>query len=79
MPLAKIPKDLINAFIAIEDNEFYDHSGINIKGIVRAFFVNIFSGKIKQGGSTITQQLAKILLQAGNGIFSGKPKKLPSL
>jgi penicillin-binding protein 1A len=48
--------------VAIEDNEFYDHWGVNPKGIVRAFFVNLFSGSIKQGGSTITQQLAKILL-----------------
>lgn len=39
-----------------------DHWGINPKGIVRAFFVNIFAGGVKQGGSTITQQLAKILL-----------------
>ena len=60
--LSKIPKTLIDAFIANEDREFYDHFGINIKGIVRAFFINIFSGRIKQGGSTITQQLAKILL-----------------
>ncbi|PKL17451.1 MAG: carboxypeptidase [Spirochaetae bacterium HGW-Spirochaetae-5] len=62
VPYEKIPKNLINAFIAIEDNEFYDHWGINPKGIVRAFFVNIFAGGVKQGGSTITQQLAKILL-----------------
>ena len=62
MPLKKIPENLIHAFVAIEDNEFYDHIGVNPKGIVRAFFINIFSGKIKQGGSTITQQLAKILL-----------------
>ena len=62
VPYEKIPKNLINAFVAIEDNEFYDHWGINPKGIVRAFFVNIFAGGVKQGGSTITQQLAKILL-----------------
>ncbi len=62
VPFEKIPKNLVNAFIAIEDNEFYDHWGINPKGIVRAFFVNIFAGGVKQGGSTITQQLAKILL-----------------
>jgi penicillin-binding protein 1A len=62
VPFEKIPKNLINAFIAIEDTEFYDHWGINPKGIVRAFFVNIFAGGVKQGGSTITQQLAKILL-----------------
>ncbi len=62
VPLKKIPRNLINAFIAIEDNEFYEHWGVNPKGIVRAFFINLFSGRIRQGGSTITQQLAKILL-----------------
>ena len=62
VPREKIPDNLINAFVAIEDNEFYSHYGINIKGIVRAFFINVFSGRIRQGGSTITQQLSKILL-----------------
>lgn len=58
----RMPKQLVQAFVAMEDNEFYEHNGINVKGIIRAFFVNISSGSIKQGGSTITQQLAKILL-----------------
>jgi penicillin-binding protein 1A len=58
----RLPANLTNAFVAIEDSEFYGHFGINIKGIVRAFFINIFSGRIRQGGSTITQQLSKILL-----------------
>ncbi len=62
VPLERIPKHLVHAFIAIEDNEFYEHYGVNIKGIVRAFFINIFAGRIRQGGSTITQQLSKILL-----------------
>jgi len=62
VPFEKIPDNLVHAFIAIEDNEFYDHHGVNVKGIVRAFFINIFAGRIKQGGSTITQQLSKILL-----------------
>lgn len=60
--LDKMPKNLINAVIAVEDNEFYSHYGINPKGIVRAFFVNLMAGGVKQGGSTITQQLSKILL-----------------
>ncbi len=62
VPYNQIPQDLKNAFIAMEDTEFYNHWGINPRGIVRAFFINIFSGSIKQGGSTITQQLAKIML-----------------
>ncbi len=66
VPFEKIPDNLVNAFIASEDNEFYSHFGVNPKGIVRAFFINVFSGKIKQGGSTITQQLSKILLTSGN-------------
>ena len=62
VPFEKVPANLVNAFIAIEDNEFYDHFGVNPRGIIRAFFVNIIAGGIKQGGSTITQQLSKILL-----------------
>ncbi len=75
VPLKKIPKDLSNAFIAIEDNEFYDHWGVNPKGIVRAFFINIFSGRIRQGGSTITQQLAKVLLTTQERSFYRKIKE----
>jgi penicillin-binding protein 1A len=62
VPYNKIPKDLTRAFIAMEDNDFYDHFGINPKGMIRAFFVNIAAGRVRQGGSTITQQLAKIVL-----------------
>ena len=65
VPFDKLPKNLVNAFTAVEDNEFYSHIGINPKGIVRAFFVNIMAGGVKQGGSTITQQTAKILLTSG--------------
>jgi penicillin-binding protein 1A len=75
VPLKKIPKDLIHAFIAMEDNEFYDHWGVNPKGIVRAFFINLFSGRIKQGGSTITQQLAKDLLTSRKRSYFRKIKE----
>lgn len=57
--LNEIPKNLINAIIAIEDTNFYHHRGINLKGILRAFIMNIKAGRTVQGGSTITQQLAK--------------------
>ncbi len=75
VPLAKIPKDLVHAFVAIEDNEYYEHFGINPKGIARAFFINIFSGRIRQGGSTITQQLSKILLTSGERSIYRKLKE----
>ncbi len=55
----KMPPNLINAVISIEDKEFYNHHGINFKGIARAFYINITSGDLSQGASTITQQLAR--------------------
>jgi penicillin-binding protein 1A len=56
----KIPKDLIYAFIATEDQDFYKHHGVNYKGIARALINNVTSGDLKgQGASTITQQLAR--------------------
>jgi penicillin-binding protein 1A len=58
--LDKVPQDLINAFIATEDQDFYDHHGINFKGVARAVLYNIHSGNLTgQGASTITQQLAR--------------------
>jgi len=57
--LDKIPKDLQNAFIAVEDARFYDHKGIDVKGITRAAVKGLTSGEFSQGGSTITQQLIK--------------------
>ena len=55
----EIPKDLQNAFIAVEDNRFYDHIGIDPRGIMRAVWANISGRELTEGGSTITQQLAK--------------------
>ncbi len=58
--LDKIPQDLINAFIATEDEDFYEHHGVNFKGIARAVYTNLTSGDLTgQGASTITQQLAR--------------------
>lgn len=53
------PELLVNAFIAAEDNRFFEHNGIDIKGLARAVTQLITSGKIKSGGSTITMQVAK--------------------
>ena len=57
--ISQIPKDLQNAFIAVEDARFYEHSGIDPRGIMRALWANISGGGVSEGGSTITQQLAK--------------------
>ena len=62
----EIPECLQNAFIAIEDERFYEHNGIDAKGIMRAVYQGVISGfKSTQGASTITQQLIK------NSVFSG--------
>ena len=55
----EMPKYLPAAFIAAEDSRFYEHKGIDLKSIFRAFTKNLKAGKIVQGGSTITQQVAK--------------------
>jgi penicillin-binding protein 1A len=56
-----MPKDLINAVVAVEDRRFFSHFGIDPWGLLRAVFVNLRAGHLVQGGSTITQQLAKNL------------------
>lgn len=57
--LQQIPKDLQNAFIAVEDARFYEHIGIDFRSILRAIVANISSHGVAEGASTITQQLAK--------------------
>ncbi|WP_258359975.1 transglycosylase domain-containing protein [Moorella sulfitireducens] len=59
VPLEQIPGDLQNAVIAIEDARFHQHYGVDLKAILRALWINLRSGSIREGGSTITQQLAK--------------------
>lgn len=61
VPLTKISPHLINATIAIEDQNFYNHRGFSVKGITRAFVSN-YQGLPTQGGSTLTQQLVKLRL-----------------
>ncbi len=63
--ISDIPKDLQHAFVAIEDSRFYEHNGIDLQGIARAFVVGLKNGNFSEGASTITQQLLK------NSVFTG--------
>jgi len=58
----QIPNQLVNAFLAVEDHDYFNHRGIYFKGIARAIWTNITAGDFAQGGSTITQQVAKQFL-----------------
>ena len=60
--ITQVPKDVIDAVLAVEDESFYDHKGVNVKSLLRAMLVNVSAGEVTQGGSTITQQLVKNLL-----------------
>lgn len=62
VPMKQISKNMINAQLAIEDSRFYEHGGIDLRGTSRAFFQNLSSDST-QGGSSITQQYVKIMLQ----------------
>ena len=59
VPYEKLPPDLINAVVAVEDAKFYEHHGYDSLGIIRAALKNLTAGHVRQGGSTITQQLAR--------------------
>ncbi|MGZ3537379.1 MAG: penicillin-binding protein 1A [Thermodesulfobacteriota bacterium] len=59
IPYGQIPEQLVNAFVAAEDAEFFHHKGVDYKGILRAIFKNLLARRFVQGGSTITQQVTK--------------------
>ncbi len=75
VPVSKMPKQLIQAFVAAEDSNFFKHKGIDIVSIFRAALRNIEAGGIVQGGSTITQQVAKSLLLTPERKFKRKFKE----
>jgi penicillin-binding protein 1B len=62
VPLASIPKTLIQAVMAAEDHRFYEHRGVDVRAVARAVWVNLRRGQVAQGGSTLTQQLVKNLV-----------------
>ncbi len=74
--LAEVPQILINAVIATEDKTFWTNSGIDVGGVSRAFVENFTSGKISQGGSTITQQLVKNRILGNKRDLQRKAKEL---
>ena len=59
VPFSELPKNYINAVVAVEDHRFYDHGPIDFIAMGRAIWVNVTSFELREGGSTITQQLAK--------------------
>ncbi|HUU50484.1 MAG TPA: PBP1A family penicillin-binding protein [Nitrospinota bacterium] len=69
VPLSKVPRHFKEAIISVEDTRFYSHRGIDLLGILRAFYSNIKAGEVVEGGSTITQQLVRSL-------FFNREKKL---
>ncbi len=73
--LEQMPEHLRHAFVAAEDGSFYEHSGIDPLAIVRAFIRNMQSGRTKQGGSTITQQVIKRLLLTSERSYVRKLKE----
>jgi membrane peptidoglycan carboxypeptidase len=67
--LSEVPKQLIQAVLATEDQTFYDNAGVDLQSMVRAFLENVDKGGVEQGGSTITQQLIK------NRVFGANAKR----
>ncbi|MFL6583352.1 MAG: transglycosylase domain-containing protein [Chthoniobacterales bacterium] len=72
VPYDHLPRDLVNAVVAIEDNKFYQHHGYDLMGIIRAALKNFTAGHVRQGASTITQQLARNSFQLKERTFRRK-------
>lgn len=75
VPLAEIPDHVVHAVLAMEDSRFYDHEGVDPIGIARAFAVNVIRGDTVQGGSTLTQQLAKNLFLSSDRTIQRKARE----
>jgi penicillin-binding protein 1A len=75
LPIDKIPKQLANAFIASEDRRFYEHTGVDYTAIGRAVARNVTSGDVLEGGSTLTQQLSRVVFLNQDRSFGRKFKE----
>jgi penicillin-binding protein 1A len=76
VPYEKIPEVVVQAFISAEDDRFFEHQGVNLASILRASIANFRAGHVVQGGSTITQQVAKSLLLTRDKNFVRKIKEV---
>jgi penicillin-binding protein 1A len=76
VPLKRIPKYMVNALLATEDPRFFQHTGIDYRGILRAALKNIIAVRVSQGGSTITQQLTKVVFLSPERKFKRKIKEI---
>ena len=74
--IAETPQQLINAFISAEDGQFFSHIGIDFKGLARAAIQLVLTGKKKQGGSTITMQVARNFLLSNKKTYTRKLKEI---
>lgn len=75
VPLAELQDTTWQAFLAAEDRRFFQHKGVDPRGIARAFWSNLHAGAVRQGGSTITQQLVKNLLVGNERSYERKIKE----
>lgn len=75
VPLSKIPLQLKQAVLAVEDSGFYQHHGLSPRAILRAFYTNVLARRKAQGGSTITQQLARVLFLTPEKSLARKVKE----
>jgi penicillin-binding protein 1A len=73
--LSQVPQYLIDAFIASEDRDFFSHYGLSLRGIIRSILVNLYYGSKRQGASTITQQLVRLLFFGHKKTFIRKLKE----
>jgi penicillin-binding protein 1A len=76
IPLQRIPPQVQQAVLDVEDAQFYQHGAISLKGMARAALRNLTSAKVKEGGSTITQQLAKGLFLSSERTLTRKVKEI---
>ena len=76
IPLSEVPRHIVLAILAAEDANFYEHEGLDYRGIIRAILKDMRKGHIAQGGSTITQQVVKLNLLSSKRTLSRKVREL---